>query len=75
MNVNDCLSLEGTCNVANEETEEYGVDVTVKNLNQTHHLYKVDANIGDLFLYCEKFALNNEKIYCESIERFVIYID
>lgn len=67
MNVNDCLSLEGVCNVANEETEEFGVDVTLKNLNQTHHLYKVDAIIGDLFVYCEQFALNSEKIYCKFI--------
>lgn len=65
MHVNDCLSLEGNCNIANEETEEVGVDLTVKNLNQNHHLYKVDATIADLFVYCEKFALNSDKIYCE----------
>lgn len=68
MNVNDCLSLEGICNVANEETEEYGCDVTVKNLNQVHHLYKVEATIGDLFVYCDQFALNNGKIYCEKTD-------
>lgn len=65
MNVNDCLSLEGICNIANEETEEVGVDLTVKNLNQNHHLYKVDATIADLYVYCDKFALNSGKIYCE----------
>jgi hypothetical protein len=74
MNVNDCLSLEGICNIANEETEEVGVDLTVKNLNQNHHLYKVDATISDLYVYCEKFALNSEKIYCKFINFYCYYL-
>jgi trafficking protein particle complex subunit 8 len=74
MNVNDCLSLEGICNIANEETEEVGADLTVKNLNQNHHLYKVDASISDLYVYCEKFALNSGKIYCKFLSYEILYL-
>lgn len=63
--MNDCLSVEGNCNIANEETGEVALDLTIKNLNQTHHLFSIDASIGDLFVFCQKFALDKEKIYCK----------
>lgn len=66
MNVNDCLSVEGNCNIANEQTGDVGLDISLKNVNQTHHLFSIDLSVGDLFVFCEKFALNREKIYCKS---------
>ncbi|CRL02155.1 CLUMA_CG015335, isoform A [Clunio marinus] len=63
MNVNDCLSIEGNCNIANEKTGEVGLDITLKNINQTHHLFSIDISIGDLYLFSRKFSLNQKKIY------------
>lgn len=73
MNVNDCLSVEGNCNIANEDTGEVGLDITIKNVNQTHHLFCIEASVGDLHLFCQKFALNREKIFCESDPTYIIY--
>lgn len=69
INVNDCLSVEGNCNFANEETGEVGLDITLKNVNQTHHLLSIDVSIGEFYLFCRKFSLNREKIYCEYFMR------
>ena len=65
MNVNDCLGVEGNCNIANEDTGDVGLDITMKNLNQTHHLFSIDVSIGDLYVFCSKFQLNRDKIYCK----------
>lgn len=65
MNVNDCLSVEATANIANEETGEMALDIVMKNINQTHHLFSIDLSIGNLYVFCRKFSLNGNKIYCE----------
>lgn len=67
MNINDCLGVEGNCNIADEKTGEVGLDITLKNLNQTHHLFSIDVSIGDFYLFCQKFSLNSDKIYCEYL--------
>lgn len=74
MNVNDCLNVEGNCNIANEGSSEVGLDVTVKNLNQTHHLYSIKLLLGDLFIFCNHFSLNADKVYCKYICVFNIQI-
>lgn len=73
MNVNDCLSVEGNCNIANEETGDVGLDIKLKNINQTHHLFSVDVSIGDLYLFCQKFSLNGEKTYCKDFIWFRLH--
>jgi hypothetical protein len=65
MNVNDCLALEGNCNIANQTSREVGLDVMVKNVNQTHHLFSINLCLGDFFIYCDIFSLNSNKVYCE----------
>lgn len=69
VNVNDCLSVESNCNIANEETGDVGLDISLKNVNRTHHLFSIDVLIGDLYLFCQKFALSKEKIYCKLLLR------
>lgn len=65
MNVNDCLSVEATSNLANEATCEVGLDIVLKNINQTHHLFSIDMSIGSLYVFCRKFALSGDQIYCK----------
>lgn len=65
MNINECLSVEGNCNVANEETGEVALDIMLKNVNQTHRLFTIDLVIGELYLFCQKFSLHQGKIYCK----------
>jgi len=63
MNVNDSLRVDAKCNIANEQTGEVGLDIVMKNMNQTHHLFSIDVSVGDLYLFCQKFSLNQDKIY------------
>lgn len=65
MNVNDSLRVDAKCNIANEQTGEVGLDIIMKNMNQTHHLFSIDVSVGDLYLFCQKFSLAQDKIYCE----------
>lgn len=65
MNVNDCLSVEATSNIANEATCEVGLDIVMKNINQTHHLLSIEMSIGSLYVFCQKFSLSGDKIFCE----------
>jgi len=67
MNVNECLSVEGNCNIANEEAGDIGLDISLKNNNQTHHLFSIEVSVGDLYLYCNKYSLNQQKIYCKFV--------
>lgn len=73
MNVNDCLALEGNCNIANQTSHEVGLDVMVKNVNQTHHLFSINLSLGDLFIYCETFSLNSNKVYCKYSKSYEFY--
>lgn len=74
MNVNDCLNVEGKSNIANEETGVVALDINVKNMNQTHHLFSIDVSIGSLFVFCRKFSLNSNKIYCEYDYIFFTFV-
>lgn len=65
LNVNDCVNVESNCNIADEVSGDVGIDVAAKNLNQTHHLYSINVLLGDLFIYCETFTLNADKVYCK----------
>ncbi|KAG5681973.1 hypothetical protein PVAND_011372 [Polypedilum vanderplanki] len=63
MNVNDCVTVECVCNIANHLSGEVGLDITAKNLNQTHHLYSINVQLSDFFIYCDTFSLNSDKVY------------
>lgn len=74
MNVNDCLSVEATSNLANEATCEVGLDIVLKNINQTHHLFSIDMSIGSLYVFCRKFSLRGDQIYCKcSFDIQILY--
>lgn len=63
--MNECLSAEANCNIANEETNELGVDLMLKNVNQMHHLLMTEVVIGSVYLYCSMYKLDSSRIYCE----------
>ena len=67
MNVSECLSLKGNCNLANEETGEIGLDLVLKNTMPVNQSHAIEFSIGEIFLYCGKFALDKKRIFCKTI--------
>lgn len=65
LNVDECLAIEANCNVANQISEEIGLDIIIKNTNQTHHLYNINLTLGDLFIFCDKFSLDFKRVFCK----------
>lgn len=64
-NVNESLLLDANCNVSNPLTNELGIDVNVKNLNQVHHPLMTEIAVNEIVLYCSAYQLNPRKIVCE----------
>lgn len=67
LNVNESLGVDANCNVSNTATNELGLDVIVKNLNQVHHPLMTEILLSDLTLFCRKYQLNKDKVNCEYI--------
>ncbi|XP_062542620.1 trafficking protein particle complex subunit 8 [Armigeres subalbatus] len=61
-NVNESLLLDANCNVSNPLTNELGIDVNVKNLNQVHHPLMTEIAVNEIVLYCSTYQLNPRKI-------------
>lgn len=61
-NVNESLLLDANCNVSNPITNELGIDVNVKNMNQVHHPLMTDITVNEIVLYCSTYQLNPGKI-------------
>ncbi|KAL1402335.1 hypothetical protein pipiens_006143 [Culex pipiens pipiens] len=61
-NVNESLLLDANCNVSNPVTNELGIDVNVRNLNQVHHPLMTEITVNEIVLYCSTYALNPAKI-------------
>ncbi|XP_053684049.1 trafficking protein particle complex subunit 8 isoform X2 [Sabethes cyaneus] len=61
-NVNESLLVDANCNVSNPTTNELGIDLNVKNLNQVHHPLMTDITVNEIVLYCSTYQLNPRKI-------------
>lgn len=64
-NVNESLSLDVNCTLDNVDSDDLGIDVYIKNLNQVHHPLMTEISLSDLKLFCSSYKLNNKKINCE----------
>lgn len=56
----ESLAMESNCNLTNALTEEIGVDVAVRNLNQVHHPVSTEVAVHELVLFCPKYQLQAE---------------
>ena len=65
INVNESVSLEVNCNISDMRTNDLGIDVNIKNLNQVHHPLMTEIFINDMTLYCPAYALQKDKVTCE----------
>lgn len=65
LNVNESLSCGVDCNIANLATNELGLNVNIKNLNQVHHPLMTEILISDVSLYCTTYKVNAKKIICK----------
>ncbi|XP_055532257.1 trafficking protein particle complex subunit 8 [Wyeomyia smithii] len=61
-NVNESLLVDANCNISNPATNELGIDLNVKNLNQVHHPLMTDITVNEIVLYCSSYQLNPRKI-------------
>ncbi|XP_058458900.1 trafficking protein particle complex subunit 8 [Malaya genurostris] len=61
-NVNESLLLDANCNISNPITNELGIDLNVKNLNQVHHALMTEISINEIVLFCSRYQLNPRKI-------------
>ncbi|XP_055625698.1 trafficking protein particle complex subunit 8 [Toxorhynchites rutilus septentrionalis] len=61
-NVNESLLLDANCNISNPLTNELGIDLNMKNLNQVHHPLMTEITIHDIVLYCSSYEVNDKKI-------------
>lgn len=66
LNVNESLSLDANCSIGNSATQELGVDINIKNLNQVHHPLMTEISIADLILYCPIYELHENNITCKQ---------
>lgn len=64
INVNESLSLEANCSIGNAATQELGLDINIKNLNQVHHPLMTEISVADLVLYCPVYDLKQNDITC-----------
>ena len=69
-NVNECLQAEVNCVISNLVTNDFGLDVDIKNINQEHHLLMTELYINSLDLYCSRFKLSAEKLICNINMKF-----
>lgn len=55
----ESVAIEANCNLTNAATEEIGVDVAVRNLNQVHHPVSTEVAVDELVLFCPKYRLRS----------------
>lgn len=65
LNINESLSIGVDCNIGNLATNELGLNVNIKNLNQVHHPLMTEILISDVALYCTKYKVNAKKVICK----------
>ncbi|XP_055378418.1 trafficking protein particle complex subunit 8 [Condylostylus longicornis] len=69
INVFECLQAEVTTVVGNLMTNELGLDVHLKNMNQEHHPLMTEVYINSIEMYCPKYKLNTDRIlYTNEME-------
>lgn len=62
MNVHESLNVGADCNIGNTETNELGVDLQIKNMNQVHHALMTNIMVSNVNLYCSQYDLDYESI-------------
>lgn len=65
LNVNESLSLEANCSIGNARTQQLGLDINIKNLNQVHHPLMTEIFVADFVLYCSTYQLDEKDITCK----------
>jgi trafficking protein particle complex subunit 8 len=65
LNVNESLAIEANCNIGNIATNELGIDMTIKNMNQVHHPLMSEIVINDVQLFCASYNLNADRVLCK----------
>lgn len=73
MNVNESLCVDVNCNLSNTITNELGIDVNIKNLNQVHHPLMTEIMLNELTLFCSKYQLSKDRINCEYYNNKKMY--
>lgn len=58
----ESLAIESNCNLTNVLTEEIGLDVAVRNLNQIHHPVSTEVALDELVLFCPKYRLQSDDL-------------
>lgn len=69
LNVNESLSLEASCSIGNYQTQELGLDINIKNLNQVHHPLMTEIFVSDLVLYCPIYEIREKGIICKCLSK------
>uniref|UniRef100_A0A336LLK1 CSON010132 protein n=1 Tax=Culicoides sonorensis TaxID=179676 RepID=A0A336LLK1_CULSO len=62
MNVHESLNVGADCNIGNTETNELGIDLQIKNLNQVHHALMTNIMVSNVNLYCSQYELDSDSI-------------
>lgn len=57
----ESVAVEANCNLTNPVTQDIGVDVAVRNLNQVHHPVSTEVTVNELVLFCPKYRLQGPK--------------
>jgi len=64
-NVNESISVECNCHIINENTNNLGIDINVKNLNEIHHPLMTEILPYNLYLLCPNFKYNADNVFCK----------
>lgn len=72
MNVHESLNVGADCNIGNAATNDLGIDLQIKNMNQVHHALMTNIMISNVNLFCDAYELNSEGIICEF---FLMYLE
>lgn len=62
MNVHESLNVGADCNIGNTETNELGIDLQIKNMNQVHHALMTNIMVSNVNLYCSQYDLDKDSI-------------
>lgn len=62
INVHESLNATANCNIGDLETNELGVDLKIKNMNQVHHALMTNIIVSHVSLYCPKYSLDENRI-------------
>lgn len=62
-NIHKCLQMGVTCAVSNMQNRDLGLNVSIKNENETHHPLMAEIYINYLALYCAHYKVDQNKMF------------